>query len=213
VKLNRLGRAGTNNPVREAMLRRRVAPMMERLGGRVDGGRVLEVGCGRGVGVEIILERFGAGSVQALDLDPHMVGLARRRLAGYPPERVRVDIGDATAIDAPDGGFDAVFDFGAVHLVERWERAVAEVARVLRPGGTFYFEEIVGPLYRSVFPLVTDGSTAEPSGGRFTRDGFFSALEEHGLSVRRWVTPGRLLVLSGTVGDLIGAARAEPYTD
>jgi trans-aconitate methyltransferase len=45
---------------------------------------VLEIGCGRGVGTEIILERFGARRVFAFDFDPTMVKRARRRLARFP---------------------------------------------------------------------------------------------------------------------------------
>lgn len=59
-----------NNPVRAALLRWYEAPLLERLGGRVEGGRVLELGCGRGVGTEIILRRFGAAEVHAFDIDP-----------------------------------------------------------------------------------------------------------------------------------------------
>lgn len=66
-----------NNPARALAQRRYEAPLLERLGGRTEGQRAFEVGCGRGVGTEIIFERFGAREVHALDLDPEMVGLAR----------------------------------------------------------------------------------------------------------------------------------------
>jgi hypothetical protein len=60
MRLNWLGRASMNSALR-AMGQYYSAHWMERLGGRIEGGRVLEVGCGGGVGVQIILERFGAG--------------------------------------------------------------------------------------------------------------------------------------------------------
>ena len=109
MKLNRLGRLGLNSSTRAFVQRHAVAPLLERLGGRVAGGRVLELGCGRGVGGEIILDRFGAAHLELIDIDPDMVERARRRLAGRPATLVRV--GDATRIEAPDGSFDAVFDF------------------------------------------------------------------------------------------------------
>ncbi len=59
-----------NNPVRALMQRRYEARLLERLGGRLEGLRVLEIGCGRGIGTEIILEHFGAREVHAFDLDP-----------------------------------------------------------------------------------------------------------------------------------------------
>ncbi len=73
MKLNRVEKALMNNPVRALVQRRHEAAMMERLGGRMDGESVLEIGCGRGVGTEIIFERFRAGRVHAFDLDPEMI--------------------------------------------------------------------------------------------------------------------------------------------
>jgi ubiquinone/menaquinone biosynthesis C-methylase UbiE len=106
---------------------------LERLGGKVNGGRVLEVGCGRGVGVQMILERFGAAWVEAIDLDPKMIEHARRRLASYGSTRVRLSVGNLTSIHAQNGTFDAVFDFGAIHLEPDWRQGIAEVRRVLSP--------------------------------------------------------------------------------
>lgn len=142
MKMNAIETALMNNPVRAAIQRHYEAPLLERLGGRTQGERVLEVGGGRGVGTEIILERFGAAHVTAFDLDPAMVQRAARRLRRHLPGRVALSVGDVTAIESPDGEFDAVFDFGIIHHVPDWRTALGEIARVLRPGGRFYFEEV-----------------------------------------------------------------------
>ena len=137
--LNSIEKALMNNPVRALAQRRYEAPLMLRLGGRIEGLKVLEIGCGRGVGTEIIFEQFGAGEVHAFDLDPQMIGLAQRRLAKYPPARLRLFVGDAETIDAPNAAFDAVFDFGIIHHIPVWQNAIKEIARVLKPNGRFYF--------------------------------------------------------------------------
>ncbi|MHC1764565.1 MAG: methyltransferase domain-containing protein [Verrucomicrobiia bacterium] len=72
------------------------------MGGPLLGGRALEIGCGRGVGVEIILDVFGAATVDAFDLDPRMIAVARRRLARRG-QKVRLWLDDAAAIGAPGG--------------------------------------------------------------------------------------------------------------
>jgi len=132
--LNRLEKLSMNNPVRA---------WIERLGGRTPGARVLEIGRGRGIGTEIIFERFGAAEVHAFDLDPDMVRRARSRLAPYiEADRLGLEVGDASAVPADSASYDAVFDFGILHHVPDWRAAVAEVARVLRPGGLFFFEEV-----------------------------------------------------------------------
>ena len=63
MKMNRNEKVLMNSPIRAAFQRWYEAPLLWRLGGRVAGLDVLEVGCGRGVGTEQILGRFGAGQV------------------------------------------------------------------------------------------------------------------------------------------------------
>jgi SAM-dependent methyltransferase len=104
MKLNTLEFALMNNPVRAASQRRIETPLLIGPDGTLAGKQVLEVGCGRGVGVEILLGH-GAASVAGFDLDPAMVALAQKRLAQYG---ARVWVGDAARIAAPDASFDAV---------------------------------------------------------------------------------------------------------
>ena len=75
--------------------------------------------------------------------DPRMVAIARRRLSARGAQ-VRLSVGDALDIDASDGSYDAVFDFGIIHHVSKWQQVLAEANRVLLPGGLFFAEEPVG---------------------------------------------------------------------
>lgn len=176
--LNRFEYALMNNPVRAAIQRRFEARRLLELGGALNGGTALELGCGSGVGVEIILDIFGAGAVDAFDLDPRMVALARKRLRARE-RQVRLWVGDAAAIAAHDAVYDAVFDFGIVHHVPDWRRALAEVQRVLKPGGRFYAEEVLrsfvnNPIVRRLFH--------HPQADRFDRAAFLAGMEAVGLT-------------------------------
>ena len=182
MKLNQIEKALMNNPVRALVQRRYEAHLMARLGAPVKGQTVLEIGCGRGVGTEIIFASFGATKVHAFDIDPDMVKLACNRLANYPPERLKLYVGDATAIEDSDESFDAVFDFGIIHHVPEWKRAVAEVARVLKPGGQFFFEEVTNHAlnrwwYRTFLK--------HPTENRFSARRFVEELELQGIEVGR----------------------------
>jgi ubiquinone/menaquinone biosynthesis C-methylase UbiE len=177
--LNRLETALMNNPIRAAIQRRFEAGRLLALGGRVDGGIALEVGCGRGVGTELILDRFGAARVDAFDLDPKMVALSRERLAARG-ERVRLWVGDAERIDAPDQSYDAVFDFGILHHVPDWRAALREIRRVLRPGGRLFAEEMLADFIRHpVWRRLLD----HPQEDRFDAAGFERGLCDAGLRV------------------------------
>ncbi|MGQ0736786.1 MAG: class I SAM-dependent methyltransferase [Acidobacteriota bacterium] len=169
-----------NNPARAAVQRRVEATRLLRLGGRMSGGRALEIGCGRGVGIELILDRFGAGEADAFDLDHRMVRLARRRVA-TTGRRVRLWIGDAVAIPVPDASYDAVFDFGIIHHVPNWRRAIAEMHRVLKPGARLYAEEVLRPLI--VHPVIRR-LLAHPQHDRFDAVEFASQLQTTGFDVR-----------------------------
>lgn len=175
-----------NNPLRAALQRRVEGPRLLRMGGSVDGGRALEIGCGRGVGAEVVLDVFGAGGVDGFDLDPRMIERARRRLSNRR-QPVRLWTGDAAAIAAPDATYDAVFDFGILHHVRDWRRAVSEVARVLVPGGRLYAEEVLRPFV--VHPVVRR-VLDHPLEDRFDARELLEALEQVGLVPTAWTTVG-----------------------
>jgi ubiquinone/menaquinone biosynthesis C-methylase UbiE len=177
--LNRYEYALMNNPVRAAIQRHFEAPRLLRMLGPMHGGRALEVGCGRGVGVDLILRTFGADSVDAFDLDPTMVARARARLAPHGA-KVRLWVGDAAAISAADASYDAVFDFGIIHHVPDWRTALGEIYRVLKPGGHLYAEEVLrafiaNPVVRRVLE--------HPQTDRFDSTGFRRELEHCGFAI------------------------------
>lgn len=188
MKMNNVEKFLMNNPIRAAFQRWYEAPLFERLGGRTEGLKVLEVGCGRGVGTEEILTRFGAGEVHAMDVDPDMIRRARARLAAIPAERLHLSVGDVTRLDFPDACFDAVFDFAILHHVPIWQDGVAEIRRVLRPGGRFYFQEVTSHFLDKWFARTC---LEHPVENRFTAQEFVEELERRGIGVgTNWLERG-----------------------
>jgi ubiquinone/menaquinone biosynthesis C-methylase UbiE len=99
------------------------------------GKDVLEVGCGTG----LVLERIAAfaASARGIDISPKMLEQARAR-------GLDVAVGDATALPFPDASFDVACSFKVLAHVRDIERALAEMARVVRPGG-FVLAEFYNP--------------------------------------------------------------------
>jgi ubiquinone/menaquinone biosynthesis C-methylase UbiE len=108
--------------------------------------RILDVGCGLGETTERFVKELGA-DVQAIDLSPRMVELSRMR-------GIDAHVGDVQALPFADGAFDCVFAGWVFYHVPDLEKAVAECARVLRPGGRLvassYFENNMDELWNLI---------------------------------------------------------------
>ncbi len=102
-----------------------------------DGARVLEVGCGPGR-LSIRLARQHGMHVTGLDLDPAMIERARANAdrPGDGDERQpSFLVGDVASLAFPDGSFDLVVSTLSMHHWSDATAGLAEVGRVLRPGG------------------------------------------------------------------------------
>ena len=128
-----------NNPLRAFVQRRYEAPRLMRLA-RNKAGRVLEIGCGQGVGAKIIHDLLHPEEYVGVDLDPRMIRRAEKRAASL--SNARFVEGDVSHLEFPDASFDVVVDFAILHHVPDWKRALAEVHRTLRVGGEFLFEDL-----------------------------------------------------------------------
>jgi ubiquinone/menaquinone biosynthesis C-methylase UbiE len=105
-------------------------------------GRILEVGCGRGVALPPIHRLCQPSRLVGLDIDPELTGIAQGRLAArkLPCEIVTSDV---RAMPFPDASFDMVIDFGTCYHISRADDALREIARVLAPGGLFVHETVI----------------------------------------------------------------------
>jgi SAM-dependent methyltransferase len=128
-----------NSPLRVRPLRESIGPAVLDSADPTGVRRVLEVGCGQGVGIELILSKFVGAQVVGIDIDARMIRRARRRL--QTRRNVDVQVGDVCSLPFDDGSFDVVADFAAVHHVPDWRGALGEIARLLVPGGQFLFED------------------------------------------------------------------------
>jgi ubiquinone/menaquinone biosynthesis C-methylase UbiE len=114
--------------------------------GSVQGDSCLEIGCGGGVLLERVLAA-GAASAAGLDHSPDMLALSGARNAeAVAAGRLTLRLGDASAIPWAEASFDAVFTANMFFYVANPAAVLAEVFRVLRPGGRLVIHTMPGPL-------------------------------------------------------------------
>lgn len=107
------------------------------------GLRWLDVGCGNGAFTEMLVERCAPVSIQGIDPSEEQLAFARTRPASRVAQFRR---GDAMAQPFPDDAFDAAVMPLVIFFVPDPAKGVAEMARVVRPGGTVaaYAWDMVG---------------------------------------------------------------------
>jgi ubiquinone/menaquinone biosynthesis C-methylase UbiE len=107
--------------------------------------RVLEVGCGRGIALPVLATVLRPTRLVGLDLEPALLERARVHAAAT---RTAVELvpGDVRAMPFPEESFDLVIDFGTCYHIARPDKALAEIERVLAPGGLFVHETPVSQL-------------------------------------------------------------------
>lgn len=100
------------------------------------GGHVLDVACGTGDLAFGAAERRRSMSVLGVDAALRMTALASARIAPGDRARVAFATGDLTALALPSASVDIVTGGYALRNVPRYEDGIAELARVLKPGGS-----------------------------------------------------------------------------
>jgi SAM-dependent methyltransferase len=164
--------------VRESLLKRKTAMMVQLLGVGVRG---LDVGCGHGWYACAVADQGYA--MAGVDPAAEQVANARKFSTDRNLE-LDLRVAGATKLPFPDASFDFAYAINVFHHIEDAEAqqaAFAEVVRVLKPGGVFMLQEInvENPLFRLymsyIFPLIRD-------------------IDE---GTERWIRPSRLPAVGG----------------
>jgi ubiquinone/menaquinone biosynthesis C-methylase UbiE len=140
------------------------------------GAAVLEIGFGPGHALEMLARSHPLGLVAGVDRSELMLARARRRLrAGRGDAALDLRLADADDLPFPDERFDIVFAVNAFHQWPDKDRALAEMAGVLKPGGD---------LMLSIRDFRIAGRFESPGKGAETATAASEMLKGLGLQVR-----------------------------
>ena len=194
--------------------------------------QVLEVGCGTGVLTRVLAQREDVARVTGTDLAPSLVGRATDAAGGL--ENVSFQVADARNLPFEDEKFDVVVMDSVLVHVPGPERAVAEVARVLRPTGVCaafegdYATTTVALADHDPLQRCADAMMASSVTDRWLVRRLPSMLRDHGFEIESFRSHGfvdiagdgymtsvidrcvALMLAAGDIGEELGAAlRAE----
>lgn len=152
--------------------RRRLVAAMIRAFGIPPSAQVLDVGCGTGSNLRLLVE-LGFGDVTGLDRSEDAIRWCREKQ--LPP----VERGDLCALPFPEDHFDLVLATDVLEHIDEPDAGVAELRRVLRPGGTLI---VTVPAFESLWGLQDDVAHHKR---RYRRDELVVQLRAGGFAVAR----------------------------
>ncbi len=133
--------------------------------------RVLDIGCGTGKFAARVLQRFPETQVWGLDLCPGMLGQAKERVHASGG-RLHLVQGDSERLPFADGHFDVITCSHSFHHYPNQERVVAEMHRVLKPGGRLFIidgdrDRLWGWFIFDVIVVLMEGAVHHLAGRAF----------------------------------------------
>lgn len=111
----------------------KLAPLFARFAGIRAGDRVLDVGCGTGALIQALVNLTRGSELVGIDPTPDFIAYGRQR---FTDRRITFDQGSAFALPYPESSFDQSLSMLVLHLISAPEKAVREMRRVTKAGGT-----------------------------------------------------------------------------
>jgi len=132
--------------LQEPLYRRVHARLLSLLDPLPEPNRALDLGCGTAQLTADLVARYPGAAVVGADLSGDMLAVAAQRAVALGFERVNANV---YALPFAAGSFDLVTNTISYHWYLDYQRALAEIRRVLRPGGHFVVATISSPILRS----------------------------------------------------------------
>ncbi len=142
--------------------------------------KILEIGCGNGIGTRLIQEYFKPSEFIATEFDPELVEIAQLKNKGA---RVVVEAGDATDLRFQDNEFDAVIGLSVIHHIPNWKDCLDELHRLIKPNGLLIIKELSIETFETPFGRIARRFVEHPYDAMLKKKEFLEYLEQRGFKV------------------------------
>ena len=166
------------------------------------GKKLLEIGCGNGIGTLFIQQSFKPAEFIATEYDESLVEVAKIKTRGMP---VIVEPGNAADLRFQDNEFDAVIGLSVIHHIPNWKDCLNELHRVTKPGGLLIIKELSIETFETPFGKVARRFVEHPYDDMLKKNDFFKHLASIGFNV----LVDRPHSMLGVLGDFFLVARKE----
>lgn len=166
------------------------------------GKKILEIGCGNGIGSRLIHEIIQPGEFIATEFDERLVGIARVKTEGL---NIRVEAGDAAALQFENEEFDAVIGLSVIHHIPNWRDCVDELHRVIKSGGLLIIKELSIDTFETPFGRMARRFVEHPYESMFRECEFLAYAKQQGFDVLTYEPHSMLYLLT----DFLLVARKE----
>lgn len=135
-----------------------------------DSPTCLDVACGTGISTfELMKACYYRGKFVGIDISTNMIDIAKKIASERRLENVDFKVGDVDHIEYPDATFDLVLCNMSLHFFPDKRRTVAEICRVLKPGGQYAFTYAGKPAWRECMEIVYRVAARHPELLKFHR--------------------------------------------
>lgn len=155
--------------------------------------KILEIGCGNGIGTRLIHEYFVPSELIATEYDESLVEITQQKVKDL---NVIVEQADATKFRFVNNEFDAVIGLSVIHHIPNWEEALDELHRIIKPNGLLIIKELSIETFETFFGKISRKFVEHPYDDMFRKDEFINYLKQKGFKLEILMPHSMLGLLS-----------------
>ena len=142
--------------------------------------KILEIGCGNGIGTKFIQEFFKPQEFIATEFDESLVEVAQMKNKG---STIVVEAGNATKLRFSNNEFDAVVGLSVIHHIPNWEDCIDELHRVIKPDGLLIIKELSIETFETPFGRLARRFVEHPYDDMLKKAEFLAYIEKQGFNI------------------------------